>query len=162
MPFFAVYLYACMRAINAVPNLRTRVLEDGRVVEFDAIHASATILRADSTFGFAFIEYEDTLETFVEGFRVNKKHAQETKDPLDAPPRRDCIHCSALPWIDFTAHREPYSGTSDSVPKLAFGKVAETNGRLEMSVGFTVDHALVDGVHVGLFAERFQSELNAP
>ena len=34
-PFFLSYLYAVMRAANAVPELRRRLLSDGQVVEYD-------------------------------------------------------------------------------------------------------------------------------
>ena len=34
-PFFLSFLYAVMRAANAVPELRRRLLPDGQVVEYD-------------------------------------------------------------------------------------------------------------------------------
>jgi chloramphenicol O-acetyltransferase type A len=46
------------------------------------------------------------------------------------------------------------------VPKLAFSKVDKTKSKLIMNVSVSVNHALVDGYHVGLFSEKFQEFLN--
>ena len=79
------------------------------------------------------------------------------------PPENglDCIHCSAIPWVNFTSNKEANSGKPDSVPKLSFGKVVEEDGKRKMNISIAVSHALVDGYHVGLFAEAFQKELNS-
>ena len=91
-----------------------------------------------------------------------EKHRIEHSTDL-FPERNDlaCIHCSALPWVNFTGHKEPVSGKFVSVPKLAFSKTAlHDNGRMTMNVSIHVNHALVDGYHVGLFSEKFQHYLN--
>lgn len=73
----------------------------------------------------------------------------------------DCIYCSAMPWLNFSGHKEPLLGVvKESVPKLAFGKFMEIEKRLMMPVSIAVNHALVDGYHVGLFVEKFQDFLN--
>ena len=78
------------------------------------------------------------------------------------PPKNglDCIHCSALPWVNFTGHKEPVSGNKESVPKLAFGKAVKVNDSLQINVAISANHALVDGYHIGLFSELFQKQLN--
>ena len=43
-PFFLSYLYVVMRAANAVPELRRRLLSDGQVVEYDHCDPSYTCL----------------------------------------------------------------------------------------------------------------------
>lgn len=157
--FFGVYLHACMKAINAIENLRYRVV-DNEVVVYDVIHASATIMRSDKTFGFSFIDFDEDLNVFLEHIKLEKVRI-ESSDEL-YPPKNglDCIHCSAMPWLNFTGHKEPDSGLKESVPKLAFGKMYETNGQKMMNVAVSVNHALADGYHVGLFIEAFQDYLN--
>lgn len=46
-PFFLSYLYAVMRAANAVPELRRRLLSDGQVVEYD--HCDPSLERGTLT-----------------------------------------------------------------------------------------------------------------
>jgi len=153
--FFGKYLHDCMKAINDVENFRYRILDD-KVVDFEVIHASATISREDHTFGFSFIEYDEDLNVFIKNLEKEKNRIQNTNELYPPKNGLDCIHCSAMPWFDFTGHKEPVSGKQESIPELAFGKVV--NGR--MNVAVNVNHALVDGYHVGLFAKKFQFYLN--
>jgi chloramphenicol O-acetyltransferase type A len=65
--FFATYLHRSMVAVNAVDELKLRILE-GQVVLYDTIHAGTTIGRADGTFGFAFIPFSRDFEVFQCGY----------------------------------------------------------------------------------------------
>jgi chloramphenicol O-acetyltransferase type A len=66
-----------------------------------------------------------------------------------------------MTWFNFSNHKEPLLGiTKESVPKLSFGKFIEKRLKLMMPVSISVNHALVDGWHVGQFVKRFQLALN--
>jgi chloramphenicol O-acetyltransferase type A len=157
--FFVRYLHDCMKAINAVPNFRYRILE-GQVVDFEVIHASATIAREDHTYGFSFIEFNENFDIFLNNYNQEKQRILSSDDLYPPVNGQDCIHCSALPWFTFTGHKEPSSGDLQSIPELAFAKFEKRDNRLIMNVSVHVNHALVDGYHVGLFAEEFQFYLN--
>lgn len=158
--FFVRYLHDCMKAINAVPNFRYRIIED-QVVDFEVIHASATIAREDHTYGFSFIEFNEDFDIFLRSYNQEKKRILSSNDLYPPVNGQDCIHCSALPWFSFSGHKEPSSGDLQSIPELAFAKFEEQNNQLILNVSIHVNHALIDGYHVGLFAERFQFYLNA-
>jgi len=158
--FFARYLHDCMKAINNVENLRYRIVEN-KVVEFDTINASPTLMRPDKTFAFSFIKYDENFNGFADNIKNEQERINNSTELY--PPeeyRVDCIHCSAMPWLNFSGHKEPVSGQKDSVPKLAFGKAENIEGKLMMNVAINVNHALVDGYHVHLFSEKFQKYLN--
>lgn len=157
--FFGKYLHDCMRAINSIENFKFRI-EQNKVVQYDTIHASATMMREDKTFGFSFINYNKDLNRFLKSLDAEKERIKNTD--LLFPPNngQDCIHCSALPWVNFSGHKEPVSNEIESVPKLAFGKATKNNDQLIMHVAISVNHALIDGYHVGLFSEKFQNYLN--
>ena len=70
------------------------------------------------------------------------------------------MHCSSLPWVNFSGHKEPFKGDKDSIPKLAFSKMDNLGTKKEMKIAVSVNHALVDGYHVGLFNDRLQFHLN--
>lgn len=159
-PFFALYLHACMKAINSVENFRYRIQGD-KVVIHDAIHASATISREDNTFGCTFIHFDENFETFLTNFKKERERVLRTTDLFSSDESDNCIYCSALPWLAFKGHKEPFSGIKDeSVPKLAFGKFSIKDERKMMPVSVAVNHALVDGYHVGEFFKYYQMELN--
>ena len=158
--FFVKYLHDCLTAVNEVENLRYRLINEN-VVDCEIIHASATIMRADKTFGFSFINYDENIKVFIANFEKEKSRIQNSDDLFPPVNEQNCIYCSALPWFKFNGHKEPISGDIESVPKLAFSKIEEVNDKLIMNVSINVNHALVDGYHVGLFAEKFQFNLNA-
>jgi len=161
LSFFGVYLHACMLAINEVEAFKLRIV-DGYPVSFETIHASATIMRSDQTFGFSFIDYNHNLDVFLSNLSAEKHRIEHSKELFPPTNGLDCIHCSAMPWLNFTGHKEPVSGIKDSVPKLAFSKIEYLNdNRIEMKTAITVNHALVDGYHVNIFCEKFQHYLNS-
>jgi len=158
--FFAKYLHDCMKAINKIENFKYRIINK-EVVVCDIINASATIMRQDNTFALTFINYSDDLNEFIKNINLEKKRVKDTNDFYPPSNSLDCIHCSAMPWINFSSNKEAYYGKLDSVPKLAFGKMYDNNGSQSMNVSISVNHALVDGYHVGLFIKYFQEYLNS-
>ncbi len=158
--FFSLYLHACMKAINSVENFKYRI-HDNKVIIHDKIHASPTILREDNTFGCTFIHYDENFDQFNKNFEAEKNRVLTTTDLFPEQDTDDCIYCSALTWFNFSGHKEPLFGVKkESVPKLAFGKYVKKGAKLIMPVAIAVNHALVDGYHVGLFVKAYQNELD--
>ena len=157
--FFAVYLHDCMKAINAVEAFRYRIENDTEVVVHEVIHASATILRPDKTFGFSFIDYDANFEVFAQNVAQEKERILHSDDLFPPKNTEDCVFASALPWVHFTGHKEPFHGKKESVPRLAFSKMEVVDGKKMMTVSVSVNHALMDGYHVGQFTEKFQENL---
>ncbi|WP_299100550.1 CatA-like O-acetyltransferase [uncultured Winogradskyella sp.] len=158
--FFVKYLHATMQAINDVENLKYRINELNDVVVYDAIHASPTILRPNKTFGFTFVNYDEDFTKFQNNFLKEKERVFNTNDLFPPVNSMDCVHCSSLPWVNFTGHKEPFNGAKDSVPKIAFSKMESVGSKKEMQIAISVNHALVDGYHIGLFNEKLQFHLN--
>lgn len=158
--FFGKYLHDCMAALNNVDELRLRI-KDNQVVKYETINASATLMRSNQTFGFSYIEFETQLNQFLSHLISEKNRIESTGALFPLRNDLECIHCSAMPWVDFSGHKEPVSGHEDSIPKIAFSKATKDfKNRLKMNVSIHVNHALVDGYHIGLFAEKFQHNLN--
>ncbi|MDO6743705.1 chloramphenicol acetyltransferase [Tenacibaculum soleae] len=158
--FFVRYLHACMMAINAIENFKYRI-EDDKIAIYETINASATIARLDNTFGFSYIDFSNNFEEFSLNFKNEKARILNSTDLFPPKYSLGCIHCSALPWVSFTAHKEPYSGNkNDSVPQLSFGKIKVESGKKIMPVAINVNHALVDGFHIGQFFDKFQAQLD--
>ncbi len=158
--FFVRYLHACMKAVNSIENFKYRI-EDDKIAIYDIINASPTIARPDTTFGFSFVEFSNDFEEFNNNFQKEKERVINSVDLFPPKYSLGCIHCSAMPWVSFTSHKEPSSGNKNySVPQLAFGKIKRENNKMLMPIAVNVNHALVDGYHVGQFFEKFQAELD--
>jgi chloramphenicol O-acetyltransferase type A len=160
--FFLSTLYLSLRAANETPEMRLRIRGD-RVWSHDCIHAGSTILRENETFAFAYLDFESTYARFEERGRRVIESARGSTGGLDAQDERDdLIHYSVLPWIRFTSLMHARrSNPEDSVPKVVFGRHFERDGVRWMPVSVDVHHALVDGIHVAHFLDRFQNALNA-
>jgi len=157
---FALYLHACMKAINSVENFKYRVI-DGEVHVFETINASTTILRENKTFGFSFIHFDEDFDVFEKNINAEKERIQNATNLFPPVNSLDCVYCSAIPWVNFTGHKEPVLGKEmETVPKLAYSKITEENGKFSMTVSLDVNHALIDGYHASLFFTRFQEFLN--
>lgn len=160
--FFASYLHQSMKAINSIPEFRYRII-DGRVIEFDIIHAGTTIARHDGTFAFAFINYSENFDEFAESLKSEIRNVhQSTGLRLGVEEgMHNLIRHTTLPWIHFTGIMHPTKlDKTDSVPKIAFGKMIERDSKLYMPVSIEAHHGLIDGYHVSLYFQEFQKLLN--
>ncbi len=160
--FFLRYIYESIKALNQVENFRYRII-DNEVWLFDHVCASPVIAREDHSFSFAVFDYT----TDFDGFRVNaEKRIAEVQTytglPFcDVPRLFDVVHYTTLPWFSFTGFKhEKNISCGESIPKLAFGKFFESEGKKLMPHSINVNHGLVDGYHVGQYLEFFQEGLN--
>jgi chloramphenicol O-acetyltransferase type A len=163
VPFFLYYLYHSLQAAQEVEEFRYRI-EGDQVVCYDRVHASATIGRPDHTFGFSFIELHDSLPDFVAAANREIEAVQQSTGLRlsDSTARPDVLHCSAVPWVRFTAlsHARSFRH-ADSCPKISYGQVYLEGATRLLPISVHIHHGLADGYHVGLFLEAFQRRLNA-
>ncbi len=160
--FFLYYMYESIKALNRVENFRYRI-SDGEVWLFDRVHASPVIAREDHSFGFALFEYTDDFDSFR---AIAEKQMAEVQTytglPIYNGPRiLDVVHYTTLPWFSFTGFKhEKNIRCEESIPKLAFGKFFESEGKKLMPHSINANHGLVDAYHIGKYLEFFQEGLN--
>ena len=160
--FFAIYLHRSMVAVNAVDELKLRIV-DGQVVLYDAIHAGTTIGRADGTFGFAFIPFSKDFNVFNAVMQEEIKDVQRTSGIRmnNGELGKDLIRHSTIPWNSFSALLHPTSfNNSESVPKITFGKFSIRDGKKYLPVSVEAHHGLADGIHLAKYLEEFQRQLD--
>ena len=160
IPFFIYYLHKSILAINNIENFKYRI-EDGKVYCYDEIHASATIMRADHTFGFSLMQYAENSTDFKKMAQNEIARIQQTPGLFTREFPLNVIHFSAIPWINFTGltHSRNYS-FPDSCPNISYGKLMSTGIEKSISMTIVAHHGLVDGYHMGLFIEELQRLLN--
>ncbi|MCL1977121.1 MAG: chloramphenicol acetyltransferase [Candidatus Bathyarchaeota archaeon] len=160
--FFVYYMFESIKAINQIENFRYRLI-DKDIWLFDYIHASTTIGRPDNTFGFALFEYTKDFDVFQKNAKNQIAEVQKTQGlrANDDAKRLDVIHYTTLPWFSFTSFKhEKNINYKESIPKIAFGKFFEHEGKKWLPVSVNANHGLVDGYHVGKYFELFQMGLN--
>lgn len=160
--FFIYYLHKTLTAVNAFENFRYRILNT-HVYVHDRIDGSATISRADGTFGFSLIEYHPDYQIFEETALVEIERIQNTTGLFTREfNAENLIHFSAIPWLKFTSLSHARNMTfPDSCPKISFGKMTiDQSGKRTMPMSIHVHHGLMDAMHVGQMVDYFQQIMN--
>lgn len=157
LSFFINVLYASIHVANLQKEFRYR-MQGEDVLEYDRIHASATVLKDDETFSFCYFDYYSEFKKFYSNAVNQIEKCKQGKQPLDGRNNdHDMIHYSTIPWISFTSFSNPRNyAYKDSIPKIVFGKYHETEGKYMLPISVEVHHAMMDGFHVGSYLTRFQ------
>lgn len=158
---FLSLVHRSLVAAHQVENFKTRIV-DGQPWRYEQIHGGSAVGRPNGTIGFGHYHFYDDLRKFVQEATVEVERVRQRTD-LERYPESNLIRYSVLPWFDFTSisHARDLSG-NDSAPRITFGKITEKDGRHTMPVSIHVNHALIDGLHVAQFVERFQKLLDVP
>lgn len=160
LSFYYAMIYAAMAAANEVEEFKYRIHGD-EVVLHERLHPSFTDLAQDSDlFKFVTVELEPNMEAFVTKAK-EKSEQQKRYLPFEEMMRDDLVYLTCIPWISFThlSHTINLS-KDDSVPRISWGKYYRQGDRVLLPYSVQVNHALVDGVHVGRYVEKLQDFLN--
>ena len=159
-PFFLSFLYCAGRTANRVPQLRQRIL-DGRPVEFDACETSHTVMREDGTYSYCRLDCMRPFEEYLPAAQARQKEAAEHGSLDDGEDALGLLFISTLPWIAYRSIRQPVPQPADSNPRITGGRYETAEGRTSMPVTLLVNHALVDGAHMGRFFSELEKEMEA-
>ena len=155
--------FVALDLANRIAPFRYRLQGDG-VRVYERIDGSTTVLKDDESFGFAYFDHDSHYPRFAE--RAAPALAAARSAGAVFAPRSDeqaLIHCTTLPWLHFTSFSHARNwGRPDAVPKLAFGRIAEENGRSWMPLSVEVHHGLMDGLHVGRYVMAFEAAMRDP
>lgn len=156
--YMAMTHLACLAA-NRVPQFRQR-RRDGGIIEYETCGTSHIELRPDETYCYCDLRHDTDWDVFLPYCEAARKAALATpglveNDDIDAD-----YFISSVPWVHYE-HLSMASGPDN--PTISWGKYEEDfRGRLMMPVTVSVNHALVDGLHLGRFYTFLQEALDAP
>lgn len=160
--FSLYYLYLSMKAANEIDEFRYRI-EDDIVYCYDSVGAGPTIFRKDETYGCGYMPYNVDIAEFMKQATTEVERVKAERGLKFTYAGEDIIHYSTLPWADFTSvNHARILSRGRSIPKITFGKITRDGNKMWMPVDVHVNHALMDGFHVGKFIERFQELLSCP
>jgi chloramphenicol O-acetyltransferase type A len=152
------YLYLSLKAANE-QGISYRIIDE-KVICFDSVGAGTTIFREDETYGCGYFPYNEDIEQFMQQAKTETERVKAEFGLKFPDPGPEVIHYSTVPWVDFYAvnHARKFSA-SRSIPKITFGKITREGDKMWLPVDIHVNHALMDGFHVGKFVDRFQELL---
>ncbi len=163
LPFTQTMVYIVSNTANAVKEFRYRIRGE-QVVEHERVHPSFTVMtEVEDVFTFCTVNYQPELKPFLTHTREVMDFRKNNPSLKDEEGQDNLIFLSAIPWFSFTSFQHPmHIPSKDSVPRIAWGKYFEENGRIKMPLAVQAHHGLVDGVHMGRYYQHFQKLLDAP
>jgi len=157
--FFLCMVYTVAKVANEIPEFRLRIRGD-EVVEHETVDPSFTIMTQEGIFDFLEVPYVNELSVFLAKAR-EMKEAAEMGQRVKPQERDDVIYMTSLPWVSFTSIMHPvHLSPCDSIPRFAWGKYFEENGKIKLPFSVQAHHALMDGQHIGQYFMRLQEKLN--
>ncbi len=153
-PLYLAIIYYCMHCVNSIDEFKYRY-RDGKVLRFDSVHPSFTVLDKETElFKIITISADAAFGEFVETARRQEK-AQKTIVDSEMEHRDDLVYITAIPWISFTSISHVFSlGDFDSIPRISWGKTKLSGDRVMLPFSVQVNHAFVDGYHIGRLNEE--------
>jgi len=162
LSFFVAYMYIAARSVNAVDELKYRI-ENENIVGFTTVNISTTIPTENGQFVFCPLTYFNHFSEFKT--HAVRQIALAEKGIIfdDRADVLDTLHCSTLPWLDFTMMEHPKRDyITESVPKISFGKRTARGNDYVMPISIHVHHGLADGKHMALFYKNFEELASTP
>lgn len=149
-------LYYVMTAANEIREFKLRLL-NGKLVEFDRIHATQTILNDDETFSFAYYEMHPDVFKFNDAGKAATGKYKQLKTFNVESDRLDLIYFSVIPWVSFTSFKHASRlDRTQTVPRIVFGKIFDEGAAKKIPLSVEANHMIMDGLHVGKLFNRFQ------
>lgn len=155
--FYYSLIYLCCKAMSCVENF-LYVVNDNQVYMIQQRQPSFTDRKKDSElFHIVYTEMCDDIISFCK----SAKEANCSQDYFIDLTKEDnnLAYFSCLPTLRMTALSNEFDLLSsnhslDSVPRFAWGKYEEHNGRLELTISMEVNHRFIDGIHIEKFAKK--------
>jgi chloramphenicol O-acetyltransferase type A len=155
-------IFFTSKIANNITEFKYR-MEGDKVAQYDFIHPSFTFLTQSEVFSFCNVDYTDDFSCFLKRVEEKIELLNGKVDIEDEPNRDDRIFMTSIPWVSFTSVTHPINLSSvDSIPRIAWGKYFEENGKLKLPVSVQVNHSMMDGLHVGRYFSLLQDSLDDP
>ena len=159
LSFYYSLSWLATRAVNSVENFRY-LLRDGQLFLTEERVPSMTDMKPGSSrFHIVTLPYQEDMAAFCAAAKA-RSAVQTTL--LDQDDENDTlIYFSCTPWFDLTAlTNERDFDRDDNIPRIAWGRYVEENGRKTLGMSVEVNHRFIDGYHLGKFYQLLQQEID--
>ena len=157
LSFYMAMTYGVVKAMERVDAFLYKD-RGGVIVKHERLVPSFTDLRPGSeSFYIVTLEAGGTLEEFCR--EAKAKSEAQTEFISQAEWERDeMVFVSCLPWFPISGFKTELDlDPCDSIPRVTWGRWREEGGATYLDLSLSLNHRMLDGVHVG----RFYEELTA-
>lgn len=163
--FFVLSLGCLMNAVNSVPQLKRRIINE-KVIEYDYLEGVSPIMdehnevyqemRVKVPQDFSdILEWHDYVKELSENILKGKREGFYME--MENRDFTNIANFSCIPWVDFDMITNCVVDGNAIQPLITWGRV---NKDYEMSVAITVSHIFVNGRELGYFYENAQKEFD--
>ena len=96
----------------------------------------------------------DTLMKFIDIENWNRKDHYNYFKQLNYPHFNICANLDITKFYRYIKE--------NTIPRIAWGKYFEENGKIKLPLSVQVNHSMADGVHVGRYFNAIQEILDNP
>ena len=157
MSFYYGMVWACTMAVNKVEAFRLTIRGE-EIVRLPRRDPSFTDLREGAEqFHIVTLPYDEDPVSFC---RAATRQSRQQQGFIDLGKETDeLLYLSCLPWVELTALSNERdlsapNARDDCIPRIAWGRFREENGRKILGLSLEVNHRMIDGLHIGRFAEE--------
>lgn len=161
---YSLCVYVTMQAVNSVPAFLCKLRNGDTVARLPYLSPSFTAPTEEGLFKIVNVEWRpgERAESFCARMQENTAAQTELLPSAEDEARDDFAYLSCVPWLDFmTLTHETPKDCDESAPRLAWGKIVESEGKRSMSYSVQVNHKLLDGRHIAAFADALQLACDA-
>lgn len=158
--FYYALVYLCTQAVNCVDAFQY-VLNDGALFRLNGRIPSFTDLKKGSEqFHIVTMPCTGSIENFC---RAAREKSDAQSEFICASAESDAlIYFSCLPWLEITAlTNERDFDKDDAIPRIAWGRYTEVDGRKKLNMSIEANHRFTDGYHLGQFHAALTAQIEA-
>lgn len=161
-PFYISILYVVTKTANSIKEFRYRIRKD-ELIEHDFVSPAFTVMNSKEIFGYCTAKFTEEFKDFKASATSEIEKAEKNISIESESSCDDVIYTTSIPWVSFTSITHPIQmNPVDSIPRIAWGKFFEENGKIMLPLSVQVHHSLADGVHIGMYFKTIQEILDNP
>jgi len=162
LSFYYAMIHSVVYIANQITNFKYRIRKD-KIIVHDELSPSFTDMSSikDDLFKLVTVNMKKNIFEFAEYAEEKSKNQKDYFSLDELAARDDLIYITCIPWVSFTHISHTINlNKNDSVPKISWGKYFNENSKVLLPFSVQVNHALVDGVHIGQYLSKLQKYIN--
>lgn len=155
LSFYYCMCWLCTQAVNRVEAF-SYIIKDGDIYRLDKRDPSFTdIKKGEELFHIVTMPLQDDVVAFCR--EAAERSAAQTVFINMSAETEELVYLSCTPTLNITSlTNEHDSSKDDAIPRIAWGKYHDVDGRKELGLSIEVNHRFIDGYHIGKFAEELE------
>ena len=159
LSFYCAMVWLVTKAMDDVEEFRVKIRGEDLILHDHLVPSFTDLHPGSRNFHITTLEAGEDLADFCRR-AMAASAAQTTFLPESPWPGDQLIYFTCLPWFPVTAlTNERDADPTDSIPRVAWGKYEEREGRTQLLVSLELNHRLVDGAHVGALFQALERRL---